>query len=80
MDKTLPKDPKDCAAYILTGGTERQKVANAVCAAANKLRRIPTWREIQAEFIDAGGDEETSTRGNEGNFINALHEAGFGQK
>jgi hypothetical protein len=74
VNKNLPKGTKD----YFTSGTKRQKVSYAVCDAANRLERIPTWEEIQDEFIGAGSDEEISTRGDEGNFINALHQAGFG--
>jgi hypothetical protein len=78
VNKTIPKDSKDCVTYFLTRGTKRQKVADAVCAAANKLGRIPTWKEALKEFVDAGGDEEISTRADEGNFIRTLRDAGFG--
>ena len=77
VDKTLPKDPKDFGAYLLSGGTKRQKVAKAVCDVANRHGKIPTVLEIQEEFMDAGGDKKFSTRADEGNFIKALRDAGF---
>ena len=59
-------------------GTKRQKVADAVCDAANRLGKIPPWLEALDEFVRAGGDEEISTRADQGNFIRALRDAGFG--
>ena len=53
-------------------GTKRQKVANAVCDAANRLGKIPIWQEALEEYRNAGGDHD------EGNFTRALRDAGFG--
>ena len=53
-------------------GTKRQKVANAVCDAANRLGKVPTWQEALEEFRHAGGDYD------EGNFTRALRGAGSG--
>ena len=52
--------------------TKRQKVADAVCAAARRLGKIPTWIETLQDFSNAGGDAD------EGNFTRALRDAGFG--
>lgn len=51
--------------------TKRQMVADAVHAAANRLNKIPTWKEALQEFSNAGGDAD------EGNFTKALRDAGF---
>ena len=63
---------KNFAENPLSKLTKRQKVANAVRDAANKLRKIPKWGEALTEFRNAGGDYD------EGNFTRALCEAGFG--
>ena len=65
VDKNFAEDP-------FSRQTKRQKVANAICEAANRLGTIPTWQEALEEFRNAGGDYD------EGNFTRALCEAGFG--
>jgi hypothetical protein len=68
--RTIPKDPKDYAAYLV-GGTNRRKVAHAISDAAERFGRIPTWQEALGEFCKVDGDSD------EGNFIRALCNAGF---
>lgn len=52
--------------------TKRERVSAAILDAANKLGRVPTHLEALQSYSNAGLDAD------EGNFIRALRDAGFG--